>query len=348
LIDVDKSTSHLPAYSQYVMFAGKRLLVRSNSLAILGHATSFFSQQNVEINSPCHVAELKLMLRDRNCGEFDDAPWFRGRGYFALARFTSADSVWFNLRTRRAFGMFSSAMVADDARWSKDILPAVVGILAPAINVVPVHAACLAKGDCGILLAGPSGTGKSTLAITLAQLGYDYLADEWTYLAEGVTGIDAWSIPVPVKLLADAINYFAELANFSFTQSLNGEVAYEVSPEVCFGLPRRNHCRVKYIALLERCNEPGCFISLIDSTTAIDHLLADIEPLTEPLAADYRAQVKLLQKLSDVVCLRVSFNSSPGKVARQIDTALAERLNHPSSHMAHENEIAPGRRMSAR
>jgi hypothetical protein len=331
-----------------VSFAGKPLRVRSNSLAILGHVTSFFSRRNVEIDSLDHVPELKLMLRDGDCGNIDDAPWFRGRGYFALARFTSADSVWFNLRTRRVFGMFSSAMVADVGRWSKDILPAVVGILAPAIKVVPVHAACLAKSDCGILLAGPSGTGKSTLAITMAQLGYDYLADEWTYLAESVTGIEAWSVPVPVKLLSDATRYFTQLTSYSLTQSLNGEVAYEVSPEECFGVLRRDRCRVKYIALLERCNEPGCFISPINSTTAIDHLLADIEPLAKPLASEYRAQVELLQKQSDVVCLRVAFNASPGEVARRIDSVLTGVLGSSTRGIVQESQLAPGDHIFAR
>jgi hypothetical protein len=266
------------------------------------------------------------MQREDCNGSTEDSPWFRGKGYFALARFTHADSVWFNLRTCRACGFFSDAIISDAIRWHKDILPAIIGILAPVIAVVPVHAACLAKNDSGILLAGRSGVGKSTLVVTLARRGYCFLADDWTYLAEDTTGISAWSIPVPVKLLPDATKYFQELASYSCAHSLNGELAYEVSPQQCFGLSRKGHCQIRCIVLLERRKQPGIAISQITATEAIKWLCSDIERLSGPLALAYRAQIELLRGLSDSVCLHASFDGSPREVASAIDEALADIL----------------------
>lgn len=325
------------AYSQYFSFAGKPLLVRSNSLAILDYASSFFAQWGSQEVLKHPSAELKLMLREDSSGSAEDAPWFRGRGNFALARFTRADSVWFNLRTRQVFGYFSMAVSSDTIRWQKDILPTISGILAPVIGVVPVHAACVAKGDFGVLLAGRSGTGKLTLAITLAQRGFGYLADDWTYMAECTTGVGAWSVPVPVKLLPDATLYFPELASYACAQSLNGEIAYEVSPEECFGVSRRHSCSVKCIVLLERGAQQGCRIAPVSATEAIGQLHAEIEPLMGPLAAAYLAQVSLLQRCSNAVGLRVSFNASPGEVACALDCALADLLTQSSKGIGLDN-----------
>ncbi len=326
LTAIAEFTTERLAYSQYLSFAGKPLLVRSNSPAILSHTSSFFSPWDAGAAPERPAAELKLIEREDRYGSTEDSPWFRGRGYFALARFTHADSVWFNLRTCRVCGLFSDAIVSDANRWHKDILPAVVGILAPVIAVVPVHAACLANNDSGILLAGRSGAGKSTLVVTLARRGYRFLADDWTYLAEDMAGLSAWSVPVPVKLLPDATVYFPELASYSCTHSLNGELAYEVSPQRCFGLSRKDHCPIRCIVLLERSKQPGIVISPVTATEAINWLCSDIERLTGPLAPAYRAQIDLLRGLSDSVCLRVEFDASPRKVASVIDDALADIL----------------------
>lgn len=53
-------------------------------------------------------------------------------------------------------------------------------------SATPIHAAALAWGDQGVLIAGPSGAGKSTLAWRLIQRGADYLGEEHAFLsAEG-------------------------------------------------------------------------------------------------------------------------------------------------------------------
>lgn len=312
------------SYSRYISFAGKPLLVRSNSFAILCHAASFFSPWEADTVPGHPAAELRLMRREDRCCGSTGSPRFRARDYFAMARFSDADTVWFNLRTRRACGLFSDEMIADECRWHKDILPTILGILAPVIDVVPVHAACLAKGSEGVLLAGRSGVGKSTLTVKLAQHGYSLLADDWTYLADTGNNFGAWSVPVPVKLLPDAIDYFSELESYSCGQSLNGEIAYEVSPQTCFKLSRESSCDIRHIILLERRKEAGVSIVRITADEAIDHLQSEIEPLVGPVSWAHRRQIELLGNLSSAVGLRASFNAPPQEVASAIDHVLRD------------------------
>ena len=46
----------------------------------------------------------------------------------------------------------------------------------------PVHASCVALGDRGLLILGPSGSGKSALALRLMALGAALVADDQTLL----------------------------------------------------------------------------------------------------------------------------------------------------------------------
>ncbi len=232
-----------------------------------------------------------------------------------------ADSFWFNLRVREVYGVCSPELARDSWRWRVDILPALLGILSPVIDVTPVHAACLVRQGSGVLLAGPSGTGKSTLAVAMAKRGFALLSDDWTYLSAG-SEVEAWGIPVHVKLLPDANRFFPDLLAYHVATSLNDETAYQVPPDECFGISRCLRSRVTAIVLLERATKPGCHIALIDAAEAIDHLAAEIEPLEGPLARCYERQSCLIRRLGHAFCLRLSFNDHPESVAEALDVAL--------------------------
>lgn len=318
-----------PALStQRLHFAGKPVSFRTNSQNITRYAREFFPA-NEDANShstPCR-ATITVQVRDtdESCGS---APWFRARGNFALARFTHADSFWFNLRTREVYGTCSKGLAEDPRRWRAQILPAILGILSATINVAPVHAACLTRGGRGILLAGHSGAGKSTLTIALARRGYALLSDDWTYLSAAESQINAWGLPVPVKLLPDAAFFFPELLAYRPEVSLNGEIAYEIFPEECFGVSRIMQSAVTTVVLLERAKRPGSHIVPISAGEAIRHLTSEIEPLDGALAPFYTRQIDLIRRaVGSTSCYRVSFHDRPESVAETIDEAFVTRVD---------------------
>ena len=49
-----------------------------------------------------------------------------------------------------------------------------------------IHASCVAREGRGVLLLGPSGSGKSDLLLRLLQRGFDLVADDRVDLADGV------------------------------------------------------------------------------------------------------------------------------------------------------------------
>ena len=67
----------------------------------------------------------------------------------------------------------------------------------------PLHAAAVMIGDHAVLLAGPSGSGKSSLALAAQRQGLEVLAEDTTYLQ--ASPLRAWGWPGPIHLLpADA------------------------------------------------------------------------------------------------------------------------------------------------
>jgi hypothetical protein len=55
---------------------------------------------------------------------------------------------------------------------------AVYTLAARVQGLVPLHAACVARGNRAVLLLGPSGAGKSTLTVHALQCGWDFLAED--------------------------------------------------------------------------------------------------------------------------------------------------------------------------
>ena len=54
-----------------------------------------------------------------------------------------------------------------------------------------IHASCVLIQNCGVLIVGPSGSGKSSLALRLIGLGGELIADDLTILSNHKTGIIA-------------------------------------------------------------------------------------------------------------------------------------------------------------
>jgi hypothetical protein len=84
-----------------------------------------------------------------------------------------------------------------------DLLMASVNRLAVASlsRLTAIHAAVVAGPNGAVLLAGPSGVGKSTLATRLVRAGFEYLGDEVAAIANGQAVV--WSYPKPVSLRRD-------------------------------------------------------------------------------------------------------------------------------------------------
>lgn len=74
-----------------------------------------------------------------------------------------------------------------------------------------LHSACITDGQKGILIAGQSGAGKSSLAVAAVRAGFKYLGDEHPFLTIRNGQLRAYAFPRRVRLNRSVAAIFPEL-----------------------------------------------------------------------------------------------------------------------------------------
>ena len=116
------------------------------------------------------------------------------------------DRVWFNLSARTVFGTLSEKLVADAELCRRTVFAVIAGTIAPALDLLPLHAGCIVRDGRAVLLAAASGVGKSTVTLALAMRGWSLLSDDWTFVGQDRQCLRAWAHADSLKLLPDAVN----------------------------------------------------------------------------------------------------------------------------------------------
>jgi len=244
-------------------------------------------------------------------------PYFRGLEHMVYAAYGLGSSMLVDLQTPRVIGLFSVAIAKDSSYWRRVLLPVLLGIVGHAISVTPLHCGCLVKNGQGLLLAGASGVGKSTLALCLSLNGFAYLSDDCTYFSRSGSRLRAWGLPVPIKLLPDAARYFPQLSAREAAPSLNGEVAIHLDPET-IGLSRSSSCEPRWLVFIERTDEPGIAFNQISSKEAASRFSSNLETLPPCISGQRHHQLATINTVVDRECWVLRHGVAPDVVAHRL------------------------------
>lgn len=137
--------------------------------------------------------------------------------------------------------------------------------------VVPIHAACVSRYGCGILLCGPSGVGKSTLAYACARAGWTYTTDDASQLLLDAGRAYFVGISSQFRFRPSARELFPELHGHILTPHAKGKPSMEVPVSDLPGIAAADEAAAHYAIFLNR--QPSA--------------TARLRPMSRDIARDY-------------------------------------------------------------
>jgi len=243
---------------------------------------------------------------------------FRGLHHFVFATIGTHELFTFDLLRRRVVGAVSTASAGDPLFWNSHWLPITVGVMGTTVGVVPLHSACLERNGQGLLLAGLSGVGKSTLSVALARLGFSLISDDWTYISQEADELIAHGLAAPVKLLPDAIHHFPELQGRTPKQWFNGELAFELGPEEICQAPAISDSRPRWLMFLERSPVSGCDFAPCSAADAREFFESSAERLPDELPEASAIRSAMIRAVASCECWWVRSGESPQVTAEAV------------------------------
>src|SRR5262249_4462796 len=128
-----------------------------------------------------------------------------------------------------AFCRLNSAAAADRAFTSYYFLEAIANFSLAQLYLTPVHGACVARNGQGVLLCGPSGAGKTSLAYHCAKNGWTYISDNESWLVRSGGRLLVGN-PHRLRFRENAFEIFPELMEIPAVPHPNGKMSVEAAP----------------------------------------------------------------------------------------------------------------------
>jgi|ERR1700761_1780458 len=308
-------------YAQELHFAGIVCDLITNSFEL----RALLSQlSHVEKRQSGNRFSMHVLVNESSVDPIEE-PHFRGLRHVVVASFGAGNIFIFDVLRRTLSATISRVAAADFRFWREKLIPISLGVLGAAMGLVPMHCACLARSGDGLLIAGLSGAGKSTLSVALAQNGFSYVSDDWTYMSRQQSSLVAFGTSAPVKLLPDATNHFPGLASYCPQKSMNGELAYEVDIAEAFMVRVEKVCEPRWLIFLERI--PDCRVEFVSvaSSIASSYLNFSVERLPAELYEASAMRDLTLEMVSRLPCWSLRYGGTPQAAAEYLVEFVANQ-----------------------
>jgi hypothetical protein len=151
-----------------------------------------------------------------------------------------------------SFSWLTPAVVTDRGYFLYHFLEPVVYLLLGALHLAPIHAACVALDQSGVLILGDSGAGKTSLAYACARRGWTYVGDDGIFLVRPGTERKILGRHREIRFRSSATLLFPELAHYPAVQRPNEKLDLELKT-ADLGFPCTSaEMRVDYLVFLNR------------------------------------------------------------------------------------------------
>jgi hypothetical protein len=150
--------------------------IRSNSPVTLRAAEVSWGTYQKRFDS--RPMDVRLLISESSSPGRREPPVFRSQGHLLSIVGDSENFACLDLRAGFSFGWVTANTAAATEYFRQCFLDVMIYPLIEIRHLVTVHAACVAYNGRGLLLAGDSGAGKSSLAYACARRQWTYVSDD--------------------------------------------------------------------------------------------------------------------------------------------------------------------------
>lgn len=250
-------------------------------------------------------------------------PYVRGLDNLIFLGFAASSSVLIDLSTLHGIGRVGSNLANDRRHWRLMIFPMIMSVIAGELGSVELHSAAVSDGGKGLMLAGASRSGKSTLAFALTRFGFRLLSDDRTFCSSQQGKLVAWGMPRPIKLRSEAAIWFDEFKDREPTQVPMGDWVFHYEPARTSGRHSFSECDPKCLVFLDRQETPGFQLSSVP----VKHVQRRIERELMAESPDGLCrQSETIQRLSAIPCYTLRYGGEPHIIAERLAVRFLEQM----------------------
>ena len=175
-------------------------------------------------------------------------------------------------------------------------LEAIANYSLTQLYLTPVHGACVARNRRGVLLCGPSGAGKTSLAYFCVQNGWTYISDNDSWLVRFSPGLLLGN-PRRIRFRDDASELFPELKESETARDWNGKMSIQMAP---MGVDTDFQCVVERVIFLARQPDGPAAMRSLPGEEVLARFLAELPVYESRIREEQRACLQRLAELNPV------------------------------------------------
>jgi hypothetical protein len=222
----------------------------TNAQGVLDAARQSWGMYPQTRNEPARIVRIG-MIGDESTPA-PPPPVYRGHQNLISIVSDSANYAICELDRGFAYAWVTPALVRDSASFRYLFLEAGAYLLIVSAYLAGVHAACVEWQGHGVLFAGDSGAGKSSMAYACARSGWTYISDDASYLVRNSDSLQVIGNPFHIRLRDSAASVFPEFADSAITSHPYRKKTIEVPTASLQDVKISCHSNVRTVIFLFR------------------------------------------------------------------------------------------------
>ena len=216
---------------------GRKVRLESNSANLFGAITALFRLYPGSSSSPPDF--LWRLVGETNSGSNPPWPEMKAFSDEGLRYVNLGQRSFFaiDLDTREAIGFLSEELASDATGLSSVFAATLFDLMAPALGLIHIAAACVALRGRALLVFGAPRSGKTTSTYLAGKLGLEFHADQASYLDLQRDELRVWGQFWPAAFRQETVQFLPELE--SSTRSFTyGNLTFLCFAKHPFSAPR--------------------------------------------------------------------------------------------------------------